>query len=72
MDEIEDIAKRFKLSRQAMLFHSHHLDPAFNGRRLRRLPDMSLVYADEYEERLKEYESAQKEIQEEPDQTGKP
>jgi hypothetical protein len=62
MDEIEEIRKRFKLTREGVLFHSHHL---FTSRRLRRLPDMTLVYADEYEERLKEYEEKQKKKEDE-------
>ena len=46
--------------------HNHHnywLDPTFRasgGRYLRRLPDRTLVYADYYEERLREYEVWQK------------
>jgi hypothetical protein len=56
MDEIEEIRKRFPLTREGILFHSHHL---FGNRRLRRLPDRTLVYADEYDQRLKEYEDGQ-------------
>ncbi len=39
--------------------HDYRQDTAFEGRRLVRLPDRSLCYADEYEERLKEYERNQ-------------
>jgi hypothetical protein len=68
MDEIEEIRKRFKLTREGILFHSHHL---FTSRWLRRLPDMTLVYADEYEERLKEYEEEQRKKQGESVEIGK-
>ena len=40
--------------------HNYWLDPTFRasgGRYIRRLPDRTLVYADEYEERLWEYEA---------------
>jgi len=38
------------------IFHNHRLDfTAF--RHLRRLPDRTLVYAEEYEERLRQYEA---------------
>jgi hypothetical protein len=60
-DDLEEVGKRFKLTREGRIYHSHHLDTTFKGRRLRRLPDMTLVYADEYEERLKEYEEAEEE-----------
>ena len=49
MDEIEEIRTRFPLTREAIFFHSYHL---YDSRRLRRLPDMTLVYAEEYEQRL--------------------
>lgn len=39
--------------------HDYRQDTAFDGRRLVRLPDRTLVYADEYEERLREYEERQ-------------
>ncbi len=39
------------------IFHDHRLDfTAFKGP-MRRLPDRMLVYASEYEERLREYEA---------------
>jgi hypothetical protein len=40
--------------------HNYWLDSAFRasgGRYLKRLPDRTLVYADEYEKRLREYEA---------------
>ena len=43
--------------------HNYWLDPTFRvsgGRYLRRLPDRTLVYADQYEERLREYEERPK------------
>ena len=39
------------------LYHNHRLDPATKGRHIRRLPDRTLVWSDEYEQRLREYES---------------
>jgi len=39
------------------IFHDHRLDfTAFKGL-MRRLPDRTLVYATEYEERLRQYEA---------------
>jgi hypothetical protein len=39
------------------LFHNHQLDPATKGKHVIRLPDRILVWSDEYEQRLHEYES---------------
>ena len=39
------------------LYHNHRLDPAMKGRHVRRLPDRTLVWSDEYEERLREYQN---------------
>jgi hypothetical protein len=38
------------------LFHNHRLDPATKGKHLIRLPDRTLVWSGEYEQRLREYE----------------
>lgn len=43
--------------------HDYWLAPTFRasgGRSFRRLPDRTLVYADQYEERLREYEERPK------------
>lgn len=39
------------------LYHNHLLDPATKGRHIIRLPDRTLVWSDEYEQRLREYRS---------------
>ena len=39
------------------LYHDHRLDPATKGKHIIRLPDRTLVWSDEYEERLREYEA---------------
>jgi hypothetical protein len=39
------------------LYHSHLLDPATKGKHIIRLPDRTLVWSDEYEQRLREYQS---------------
>src|SRR5690349_13041720 len=44
--------------------HDYRRDTAHNGRYLVRLPDRSLVCADEYEERLAEYGARQRGAQE--------
>jgi len=42
------------------LYHNHRLDfTAFKGN-MRRLPDRTLAYTSEYEERLREYEAREK------------
>ena len=44
--------------------HNYWLDPTFQasgGRYIRRLPDRTVVYTDEYKERLREYETRQAE-----------
>jgi hypothetical protein len=38
---------------------NHRMDTAYNGRYIRRLPDHTLVYADEFEERLSQYQREQ-------------
>ena len=46
--------------RKRRQIHNYWLDPTFRasgGRYLVRLPDRTLVYADEYEKRLREYEA---------------
>ena len=46
----------FRITSDLRLYYNHRLDTAYDGRYFRRLPDRSLVYADEYEERLKEWQ----------------
>ncbi len=58
--EFRSVNQRFNITRGAHDHHNDHRDPAFTGRYLRRLPDHSMVYADEYEDRLKEYEASRK------------
>lgn len=58
---MNDFAGPFRLTAADRIFHDHgRFDPANKGRLLRRLPDWSLVYADEYEERFREYEAKNK------------
>ena len=53
-------AKQLGINRARENWHNYHQDTAFDGTYLRRLPDRTLVPAEEYEERLKEYLEAQK------------
>ena len=46
----------FRLDAAYLHFHDHRLDNAFSGP-LRRLPDRTLVRAEEYEARLAGYEA---------------
>ncbi len=46
----------FTISAELILYHNHRLDPASKGRYLMRLPDRSLVWLEEYDQRLREYE----------------
>jgi len=39
------------------LYHNHRLDPATKGRHIIRLPDRTLAWSDEYEQRLRKYEA---------------
>ena len=55
MSKEDIIAKQLGISRARENWHNYHQDTAFNGTYLRRLPDRTLVPAEEYEERLKEY-----------------
>ncbi len=47
--EFRSVNRRFNSTRGVRDHHNYHRDPAFSGRYLRRLPDHTLVYADEYE-----------------------
>ena len=58
--EFRSVNRCFNITRGVRDHHNDHRDPAFTGRYLRRLPDHSLVYAGEYEDRLKEYEASRK------------
>lgn len=40
--------------------HNYHLDPAFDGQYIQRLPDDTFVPAAEYADRLKAYHAAQR------------
>lgn len=53
-------SKQLGINRARENWHNYHQDTAFNGTYLRRLPDRTLVPAEEYEERLKEYLEKQK------------
>ncbi len=46
----------FTISAEFILYHNHRLDPASKGRYAMRLPDRSLVWLEEYEQRLRQYE----------------
>jgi hypothetical protein len=55
-------AKQPGISRARENWHNYHQDTAFNGVYSGRLPDRTLVPAEEYAERLKEYPEKQKKI----------
>lgn len=56
MSEKDELtAKQLGIDRARETWHNYHLDMAFTGAYLRRLPDRTLVPAEEYEQRLKEY-----------------
>lgn len=40
--------------------HNYHLDPAFDGQYIQRLPDDTFVPAEEYADKLKAYQAAQR------------
>lgn len=48
-------AKQLGIDRARENWHNYQQDTSFDGTYLRRLPDRTLVPAEEYEERLKEY-----------------
>ena len=54
------LPKRLNITRGVVDHHNYRLDSAHQGRYLRRLPDRSLVYADEYDEALAKLEAKQK------------
>jgi len=47
------------LSRKSALaiYSNHRLDSTYDGRYILRLPDLTLVYSDQYERKLQEYEN---------------
>jgi hypothetical protein len=53
------LAGPFRLDSAYLRFHDHGLDNAFRGP-LRRLPDRTIVRAEDYEARLAEYEAAKR------------
>jgi hypothetical protein len=55
------VRKRLNLTPRIREKPPYHLDPAFDGHRLMRLPDRTLVLAEEYETRLAEFEHAGRE-----------
>lgn len=55
MNKKDLVGKQLGINRARETWHNYHLDTAFAGTYLRRLPDRTLVPAEEYEERLKEY-----------------
>jgi hypothetical protein len=59
MSDIGHYVGPFAQNAAIRLFHNHRLDPATKGKHLIRLPDRSLVWSDEYEQRLREYQSKQ-------------
>ena len=67
MCDIRYYVGHFTNNAASRLFHNHSLDPATKGRHIIRLPDRSLVWSDEYEQRLLEYKSqAASELSEQP------
>lgn len=52
--------KRLNITRGVVDHHNYRLDTAHHGRSVRRLPDRSLVYANEYDEALAKLEAEQK------------
>ena len=51
--------KRLNITGAFKHAHNHRLDSVFDGRHLKRLPDRSLVYGEDYERKLKEYRRTQ-------------
>ena len=49
----------FKVTLAQAIFHNHRFDTAYDGRYVVRLPDLTLVYAQDYERRLTEYQARQ-------------
>ncbi len=57
---MDKIIGQFRMKIADRIFHDHRLDfTAFKGL-MRRLPDRTLVYSRDYEERLREYEVREK------------
>jgi hypothetical protein len=56
MSNIGDPVGPFTISGSFIMFHNHRLDPASKGRYLMRLPDRTLVWLDDYEQRLREFQ----------------
>ncbi len=57
---MDKIIGQFKLKLADRIYHDHRLDvTGFRGL-MRRLPDRTLVYARDYEQRLREYEARAK------------
>lgn len=57
MSNIGDPIGQFTISGSFIMFHNHRLDPASKGRYIIRLPDRTLVWSDEYEQRLRDFQS---------------
>jgi hypothetical protein len=57
MSNIGDPVGPFTISGSFIMFHNHRLDPASKGRYLMRLPDRTLVWLDDYEQRMREFQS---------------
>ena len=55
-DRDDSVGRQLDLNRPIREKHDYRRDTAFAGRRLVRLPDRSLIYAEEYEQRLRDYE----------------
>lgn len=61
----EDVnIKQLGINRARENWHNYRQDTAFDGTYLRRLPDRTLVPAEEYEKRLREYLKKEKEKKE--------
>jgi hypothetical protein len=57
MNNIGDHLGPFTINAAFIMFHNHRLDPASKGRYIMRLPDRTLVWSDEYEQRLRDFQS---------------
>jgi len=58
MDESELLRRLLHFTTGIRDKHDYRRDIAFDGRRLARLPDRTLIAADEYEQRCAKYERA--------------
>ncbi len=57
MSNTRDPLGPFTINCSLIMYHNYRLDPASKGRHLMRLPDRTLGWPDEYEQRLNDFRS---------------